>query len=216
MLPEAYIFDLDGTLVDSLDDIADALNRALAENGLPTAPSDEVRGWVGDGLRTLCARAAPGLDPGQLERLVRSAESHYKRAVVVKTRPYPNILKMLDLLQSRSAKMAVLSNKPDALTREVVRQLNLDHFFSVVQGATTDESRKPSPDAALSIARGWGCAPGDIFFVGDSLIDIATAVNSGMVSVAVSWGFVPREKILSARPNFVVDDPLQIPNLVEK
>ncbi len=216
MLPEAYIFDLDGTLVDSLDDIADALNRALAENGLPTAPSDEVRGWVGDGLRTLCARAAPGLDPGLLERLVRCAELQYKRAVVVKTRPYPNILKMLDLLQSRRAKMAVLSNKPDALTREVVRQLNLDHFFSVVQGATTEESRKPSPLAALAISKAWGCAPGDIFFVGDSLIDIATAVNSGMTSVAVSWGFVPREKILSAGPKFLVDDPLQVPQLAKK
>lgn len=216
MLPEAYIFDLDGTLVDSLDDIADALNRALAENGLPTAPSDEVRGWVGDGLRTLCARAAPSLEPGPLDDLVRSAESHYKRAVVVKTRPYHNVLKMLDLLQSRHAKMAVLSNKPDALTREVVRQLNLDHFFSVVQGATTEESRKPSPDSALSIARSWGCAPGDIFFVGDSLIDIATAVNSGMISVGVSWGFVPREKILSARPKFLVDDPLQVPQLAKK
>ncbi len=216
MLPDAFIFDLDGTLVDSLDDITDALNGALAENHLVTAPADLVRGWVGDGLRTLCARAAPGVDSARLERVVRSAESHYKRAVVVKTREYPNILKMLDLLQSRGARMAVLSNKPHALTMEVVHRLKLDHFFTVVQGATSEETRKPSPLSALTISHGWGCDPSDVFFVGDSLIDIATATHSGMVSVAVSWGFVPREKLLAAGPNFLVDDPLQVPLLEKK
>jgi|ERR1043166_7536 phosphoglycolate phosphatase len=216
MHPRAYIFDLDGTLVDSLRDIADALNRALADHGLPSAPLDRVRGWVGGGLRTLCQRACEPAAPDIIERVIASAEMHYRERVVVHTRLYPNIMQMLDLLKERGAKLAVLSNKPHALTVEVIHQLGIAPFFAEVRGPVSELERKPAPDGALAILGRLGVPAHDAFMVGDSSIDIETARNAGMISVGVSWGFRPVEEILAAGADFLVSDPLEIISLEPK
>jgi phosphoglycolate phosphatase len=211
----AFIFDLDGTLVDSLRDIADALNDALAELNQPRASLDEVRRWIGDGLTTLCRRASPTMDPDALHRLVELARTHYQEHCADHTRPYRNILQMLDLLTARGAPLAVLSNKPHALTKEVLQRLDMMRYFAVARGCDAEEERKPSPNAALEIAARLGVEPAAVFFVGDSPVDVLTARNAGMIAVAVTWGFRDRQELCAARPDYVADNPLEIPSLPE-
>jgi phosphoglycolate phosphatase len=216
MPADTFIFDLDGTLVDSLHDIAAALNAALQEQHLPTAAPEQVKLWVGDGLRTLCRRACGTRVPSAFESLLSSAMAHYERRAVVETRPYPNILKMLSLLSDRGAPMSVLSNKPHDLTRQVISRLKLGQFFCEIEGLTDEAHRKPSPATALRIARRIGAHPADVMLVGDSVVDIQTARNAGMMAAAVAWGFRPEAELLAAGPDYLVHDPLEIVRLEKK
>jgi phosphoglycolate phosphatase len=207
------IFDLDGTLVDSLQDITDALNTALIGLHRSSAGREQVRCWVGDGLRTLCRRAWPQADEAQVTRLMKSAEDHYRRGCVRTTRPYPNILKMLELLTKRGGRLAVLSNKPHELTLRVLQRLDMTRFFAEIRGATSEEKRKPSPSIALEMSNRMGACPRGVLFVGDSLVDIETARNASMRAVAVTWGFRSREELAAARPDVLVDEPLALLDL---
>ena len=211
----AIIFDLDGTLVDSLDDLSDALNASLKAIGGAQVDRNDVRGWVGDGLPVLCRRAWPDADDATLEKFVLMAAEQYRARCVAKTRPYGNILKMLDLLQARGVAMAVLSNKPHELTRRVVSELGMEKYFVEVRGYVTEAEKKPSPQAALSIADTFGMDPANIMLVGDSIVDIQTARNTGMTAVSVTWGFQEKIFLKSAGPDHFLDDPLEIFSLLE-
>lgn len=206
----AIIFDLDGTLVDSLDDITHALNDALSAMGKPLVDRENVRGWVGDGLPVLCRRACPGIDDDTLRALIQKAARSYQDACVVKTRPYGNILQMLDLLQARGAPMAVLSNKPHALTQRVVTGLAMQKYFVEVRGYINEEEKKPAPTTALEMARRMSTLPSRVLFVGDSCVDIQTARNAGMTPVSVTWGFQKKNLLEGAGPDHFVDDPMEI------
>jgi phosphoglycolate phosphatase len=211
--PRAYIFDLDGTLIDSLADITAALNAARADLGMRPVEANQVRTWVGDGLSTLCRRSAPEIDETALSRLVKSAAHHYAQCPVVYTRSYSNILQLLNLLQSRRAMLAVLSNKPHDLAVEIVTRLELATFFAVVRGSRCEEDRKPDPHAAIDIITSMHVASDEVYMVGDSVVDIQTARNAGAKSVAVTWGFQNPDVLRAAQPDFLVSDPLEIANL---
>jgi phosphoglycolate phosphatase len=208
--PRGYLFDLDGTLVDSLRDITAALNAARSDLGMILVESNQVRSWVGDGLAALCRRSAPDADNATQTRLVQRAAQRYAERPVVDTAPYPNILQLLNLLRARSSAMAVLSNKPHALTVEILARLNLSSYFAVIQGSQREEERKPDPRAALRIAGTLGATPHDVYLIGDSRIDIQTARNAGMKSVAVTWGYQDRDVLTAADPDFCLDEPLKI------
>jgi phosphoglycolate phosphatase len=214
--PYGFIFDLDGTLVDSLQDITNALNAAL--HALHRAPADAsmVRSWVGDGMQTLCRRAVPDDSPATVAALVQATSEHYRQHCADHTRPYPKVLKMLDLLRARHAPMGVLSNKPHGFTVQLVKALGLDGYFAEVRGSTSEEDRKPSPQNASAIAVALGVAPEQIFLVGDSPMDVETARQAGMVAVAVTWGFRDRAELEACHPDFFIDDPQEIPDLPEK
>lgn len=207
----AIIFDFDGTLVDSLRDITDALNAALADLALRAVTEREARSWVGDGLLVLCRRALPAGGETLAEDLARLTRKHYHAHPARHTRPYPNILKMLDLLQAARVPMAVLSNKPHDLTAQVVAQLGLTSYFAEVVGCRSEEDKKPAPAGALRLARRLGVEPAAVLLVGDSVVDVETARNAGMSSVAVTWGFRDRDELLAAQPDHLVADPLEIP-----
>jgi phosphoglycolate phosphatase len=209
----AYIFDLDGTLIDSLEDISVALNAARNDVGMLPVDANQVRTWVGDGLSTLCRRSAPEVNNTVLSRLVKRAAHHYAHRPVVHTRTYSNILQLLNLLQSRGAPLAVLSNKPHALTVEIVARLGLAPYFTVVRGSQHEEDRKPDPRAAIEIIAAMRVAPQEAYMVGDSVVDIQTARNAGAKSVAVAWGFQNRDVLEAAKPDFLVSDPLEIAKL---
>lgn len=209
----AYIFDLDGTLIDSLEDISVALNAARHDLGLSPVDANQVRTWVGDGLATLCRRSAPEINDTVLSRLVKRAAHRYAQRPVVHTRAYSNILQLLNLLQSRGAPMAVLSNKPHALAVEIVARLGLAPYFTTVRGSQREEDRKPDPRAAIEIIASMHVAPEEVYMVGDSVVDIQTARNAGAKSVAVAWGFQDRDVLEAAQPDFLVSDPLEIANL---
>jgi phosphoglycolate phosphatase len=209
------IFDLDGTLVDSLDDLTDALNAALSTVGGSHVDRKDVRGWVGDGLPALCRRAWRDAGDEEHQEFVSTAAEQYRTRCVAKTRPYGNILKMLDLLQARGAPMAVLSNKPHELTRRVVCELGMEKYFVDIRGYVTEAEKKPSPQAALAIADTFGVAPAKVMLVGDSIVDIQTARNAGMIAVSVTWGFQEKIFLKSAGPDHFLGDPLEIISLLE-
>jgi phosphoglycolate phosphatase len=203
----AVLFDLDGTLVDSLEDIACALDLALDDHGV-TRPSRElVRTWIGGGARNLVVHAV-GED--RADAVLARFRAHYDAAPVVHTRLYAGLDAVLDRLVASHKQLAILSNKPHSLTVRIAEVLLARWPFAVVEGARPGVPLKPSPEPALAIARTLGVPPADCAFVGDSAIDLLTAQAAGMVPVAVSWGFRPRVELVTASPALLADTPADL------
>ncbi len=187
------IFDLDGTLVDSLGDIAAAMNRSLAARGFPTHPVDAYRTFIGEGVQKLAERALP---PGQQQEkaaLLQAYQADYAENLLETSAPYPGIPELLDALSARAIPMAILSNKPDAPTRRMVETLLGKWHFRAVAGERPGVPRKPDPAAALELARAMEVAASAVSFVGDTLVDVSTARAAGMRPLGVLWGFRARE-----------------------
>ncbi|WP_309888128.1 HAD family hydrolase [Archangium sp.] len=195
MPPRAALFDLDGTLVDSLQDIREAMNHALALHGLPVHPLSDYRRFVGEGVRVLVARAVPTGREDVHAAVLAAYQAHYAEHHLKHTRPYPGVLGVLSRLAGEGVKLAVLSNKPDAATRKLVAALLPDVPFGAVYGERTGVPRKPDPTAALGIATELGVEPGDCAFIGDTAVDMDTARAAGMYSVGVTWGFRDVEEL---------------------
>lgn len=187
------ILDLDGTVVDTLDDLAEAVNAALADVGLPPRPRDEVRQFVGEGARRLVSRAvAPRED--LVEPALAAWWRHYEAHLLDRTRPYPGIR---EALARAGRTLAIHTNKPGRLAREILDGLGLSARFAAVLGG--DEApRKPDPSGTLALLARLGARPEDAVFVGDSRVDVETARAAGIPMVAVTWGFRPREELEAA------------------
>ncbi|MCY1082395.1 HAD family hydrolase [Archangium lansingense] len=191
----AALFDLDGTLLDSLHDLAVAMNHALATHGLPVHPVASHRSFVGEGVRVFVARAVPADREDLHEAVLATYKAFYSEHMMDHTRPFPGVLEVLARLQGEGVKLAVLSNKPDAATRRLVESLLPDVRFCAVYGERAGVPRKPDPTAALGIAAELGVEPGDCAFIGDTGVDMNTARAAGMYSVAVTWGFRDVEEL---------------------
>jgi phosphoglycolate phosphatase len=202
----AALFDLDGTLVDSLEDIGRSVNHALGLLGLPGHPLGAYRGFVGEGVRHLLVRAAPaGTGPSALEALLGHYQAHYQAHLLAHTRPYPGVVEVLAACAARGQRLAVLSNKGHAFTGALVRGLLPGVPFAEVWGERPERfPRKPDPAAALALARELGVAPAACAFVGDTAVDVRTALAAGMTAVGVTWGFRPEE--VRAEAGVVVED----------
>lgn len=184
------IFDLDGTLVDSLPGIAASLNRSLRQLGLPTHDTAAVRSFIGNGSLELARKAAPAGSPDELARRIEAAfKVDYAATWPDGTAPYAGIPECLAALAAAGFPLAVLSNKPHDFTVEIVERLFPRLPFAPVFGQRPEIPRKPDPEAALQIARHWGLAPEQCRFIGDSTIDLATAAAAGIPAVAVAWGY---------------------------
>lgn len=192
--PQGIIFDLDGTLLDSMADIADAVEYALHQEGLPGHPEEAYRTFIGKGMEVLAARAAPqGTSAETLSRLLGIAKERYMRNWAVKTAPYPGVLELLGALVAMHMPLWVLSNKPHAFTVAMVQHFFPNTPFVEVCGQKEGVALKPSPDVPLAMAASQGIQPGAMWVVGDMLVDIETASAAGMVSVGVLWGLRPQE-----------------------
>lgn len=183
------IFDLDGTLVDSLGDIADAMNRTLAERGFPTHPRDAYRSFIGDGVQKLAERVLPEEKQGERAAVVAAYEADYARHLLASSAPYPGIPALLDALSARGVPMTVLSNKPDAPTRELVHALFGRWSFKAIAGERPGVPRKPDPSAAWQLAEAMGLPAREVSFIGDTLVDVLCARAAGMRPLGVLWGF---------------------------
>ena len=205
----AVIFDLDGTLVDSIEDIGSAMNAVLAARSLPLRAMDEYRTMVGWGMRRLVALALPESrrDPASLEDAVAAMQAEYHRHPLVRTRPYPGIADLLAELGRRGIPAAVLSNKPDALTQVIVAGLFPGSPFRVVQGERPGVPHKPDPSAALALCEGLGAAPAEVLFLGDTAVDIETARRAGIASAGVLWGYRGPEELRQAGAGVLLADP---------
>lgn len=183
------IFDLDGTLVDSLPGIAAALNQALEEAGLPTHSERAVAGFIGDGMENLVRRALGGGPDAQIARVVERLKIHYGEAWKSGTRPYAGMTDFLEYLSRDGYRLAVLSNKPHPFTVEIVEGLFPAHLFDPVRGHLPGTPRKPDPTSACDIVSGWGLRPSEVAYVGDSTVDLATAEAAGLTPFIFSWGY---------------------------
>ncbi|MDD5657789.1 MAG: HAD-IA family hydrolase [Elusimicrobia bacterium] len=187
----AVIFDLDGTLLDTLADIALCVNRIRFELGLPPHRRRDYRRFVGDGLRELLIRALPAAalkGPGLAAR-ARRFEELYARHGLDRTRPYPGVAGLLDGLVRRGLRMAVVSNKPQRFTSLCVRRLLPRWRFDAVRGARPATPLKPHPAGPLAAARAMRTAPGEVLYLGDAGVDMLAARNAGMFPIGALWGF---------------------------
>lgn len=205
-----YIFDLDGTLLSTLGDLAASCNYALCTNGLPERTIDEVRQFVGNGVKKLMERAIPGgLDNDKFDKTYADFRQHYMQHNLDTTKPYDGVMEMLEELRKRGKKVAVVSNKFYAATQELCR-----HFFGdlvpVAIGEREDIRKKPAPDTVLEAMRQLGVTAERAVYIGDSDVDIDTARNSGMPCISVLWGFRDKEFLLEHGATTLVSTPEEI------
>lgn len=206
---KAAIFDLDGTLTNTLTDIAAAMNRALRLHGLPEFPVDAYRYLVGDGAKTLALRAVR--DRAELAESVRQEyQTYYQDHTLDATRPYDGVPELLHELSARGISVCVLSNKPHADTCGVVRHFFPDVPFASVRGQVEDVPLKPDPTGALLIAREIGVEPGEIVYLGDTDVDMRTAVRAGMHPVGVTWGFRDAAELMAAGAEKLIGKPQEL------
>lgn len=205
--PAAVVFDLDGTLVDSLRDIGESLNWCLELLGLGARPIESYRYMVGEGVPTLCRRAIVQSHPHLVDRLIELARPLYRTRVVVHTRPYPGVVEMVAALRKRGLPLGVLSNKPHDLTLRVIDAFWSEGTFAARQGYVDERYRKPSPHHLLEMCAALGVPPAATWLVGDTPTDIATANAAGAVPIGVTWGFRTREELVKAGAKHLIDDP---------
>jgi phosphoglycolate phosphatase len=210
--PSALIFDLDGTLLNTLADLADSGNAALAALGLPGHPVDAYRMFVGLGVAELVLRMMPKArrDEASCKRAGGLLVEEYKKRWRVKTRPYPGIPEMLQALLALNLPLCVLSNKPQGFTDLTVREFFPGQPFVHVRGARPEVQNKPHPAGALALAAELGLSPGAIAFVGDSATDMKTARGAGMLPVGVLWGFRDEAELTANGARHLLKEPADL------
>ncbi|MEI8033114.1 MAG: HAD family hydrolase [Chlorobiaceae bacterium] len=214
---KALIFDLDGTLLDTLQDIANTLNTVLARHGYPVHTLEGCRLLVGRGMKELVRSAIPeyARSPQTVELLLGDLLDYYASNWNIHTRPYPGICELLDAIEAKGIKMAILSNKADHFTRLCAGFQLSKWRFDVVMGQHGAIPPKPDPEGALMVARQLGLEPSEILYIGDSGIDMETATRSGMFPLGVLWGFRPKSELLEFGAKKVVDRPEEIIALLD-
>ncbi len=213
-MKKLIIFDLDGTLVNSVDDLADAANAALEENGFPRRTTDEIRRFVGNGVGVLIKLAVPEgeYNDETAVKMRKSFDVYYRGHFSVKTRPYDGIPELISELKKKGILLAVASNKPDEFTKLIVKTFFGD-MFDAVQGQTDEIPRKPDAAVVRKILADLGVTAEETVFAGDSDVDILTAKNSGTLSVGCSWGFRPRKLLEDTGAEYIADKPSDILNM---
>lgn len=201
------VFDLDGTLIDSLGDLANSMNSVLERLSCPTHPREAYCRFVGDGVVMLVRRALPQDYTGDIDEVVSMMRSEYGKRCLETTRPFPDIPDLLTELTGRGVATAVLSNKPDAPTREVVGALFSGHDFAQVRGGLSGVPLKPDPTSVVDMCADLGVDRSKAIFVGDTHIDMETGCRAGMMTVGVTWGFRDREELVSAGAQIIIDSP---------
>lgn len=205
----AVLFDLDGTLTDTIDDISDAMNRSLRLHGLPEWTVAEYCYLVGDGAKKLAERAVR--DRQELALSVqREYQSYYEAHTRVKSKPYDGVPEMLRALQERGVPLAVFSNKPDADTKNVVAHFFPEIAFKVVRGQVEGVPVKPDPTGALAVAQALGVAPGEVLYLGDTATDMGCALNAGMHPVGVLWGFRKEDELRTSGAEHIIAHPEEV------
>ena len=211
-LPQAVIFDLDGTLLNTIDDLADSCNHVLTERGLPTHATKDYLYFVGNGIRTLAQRILPetSRDAAQIDDCMNRIACHYEQNWHTKTTIYPEITALLASLQEQGITLNVLSNKNERTVQNMVHHYFGDVPFRYIFGAVNSFKKKPDPARALHLAGKLGLDPDKIMFIGDSKVDMQTAENAGMVGVGVTWGFRLKQELMAHGCKICIDSPMDL------
>ena len=215
-MKQLVIFDLDGTLLDTIADLAEAVNRALVACGFAEHPTDAYRFFVGDGVSKLFERALPpeARTAENIARIRTHFMPYYDAHNADLSRPYEGIVELLAELQSRGVKVAVASNKYQAATQKLVSHYFADTDFVAVFGQREGVAIKPDPQIIFDVLEVAGVTPEDVIYVGDSNVDMQTGPRAGVDTVGVSWGFRPREELAAHNPVAIIDHPLQLLDLL--
>lgn len=201
---EAVLFDMDGTLLDTITDLYDGVNRSLARNGYPLRTMEEIRIFVGGGARQLLRRALPDtVGEAELDEITEEFRVWYGENSCVKTCPYPGVVAAVEALQKAGVKVAVVSNKPDVATKALAKQ-----FFPTLPafGQRDDIPQKPAPEMVWNALKELGVSVDKAVYVGDSEVDVDTARNAKMPLLAVCWGFRTRAELVAAGAEHIVDN----------
>jgi len=212
---KGVIFDLDGTLVDSLEDLADSMNTVLHNFNFPVHALKTYKYFVGKGIFQLVRVALPESrrDKQTIARCHKLMMEVYGNNCTNKSKPYEGIIDLLNELKSREIKLGVLSNKANELTTRIVYAL-LPDYFDVVKGLVIEANKKPDPSEAFQMSETLGIDPADFIFIGDTSIDMQTAKNAGMYGVGVSWGFRPKEELIANGAKCILDQPMDLLKLL--
>lgn len=213
-MKKTVIFDLDGTLLNTLDDLADSTNYALSRFGYPTRTIDEVRQFVGNGVAKLIERAIPeGKNNPNFEKCLAIFKENYAQNMYNKTAPYNGIIEMLSNLKSKGIKIAVVSNKFDLAVKELCKKY-FEGFIDFAAGENEAQGikKKPAPDTVISVLNEFNFASEDAVYVGDSDVDIMTAKNSKMPCISVTWGFRDEKFLLKNGATILINAPSEIYN----
>lgn len=220
MKPEyrALLFDLDGTLLDTLDDLGDSINRAMVRLGFPTHGRESFRYFVGEGARMLVERALPAdrRDPTTAETALRLYREEYRAGWNIKTRIYDGIPELLDSLAARRLPLGILSNKPHDMTQQCVQGYLARWSFAVVFGQRDTVARKPDPAGALEAARLMQVDPARVLYLGDTATDMQTARAAGMFAVGATWGFRPESELREHGAHAIVHHPDEVLELLTR
>ncbi len=211
---DTVIFDLDGTILYTLEDLTDSVNAVLSREGYPLRDMEEVKAFIGDGYRMLLWRALPeGTPEEEVDRCIDFFREVYYSNIANKTRPYDGILELFGELKKRGIRIGVVSNKMDEATKEAC-----GHYFpgsiDVAIGDSPERKRKPAPDNVYEALRQLGSEKRTTIFVGDSDVDVQTAKNAGLICVGVTWGYRSREVLIREGADFIIDKPEELLELV--
>ena len=211
------IFDLDGTLADTVESITEAMNAALTEMGLPLRDEAYIRRSVGNGSRTLCVRVLPEdrRDDATVAKLLKIYDRTYGETYMHVKSLYPGMTDALEALHARGYKMAVFSNKQDAYVKNLCRALLPEGYFGAAEGQLDGRPIKPDPATALEICARLGIAPEDAVMVGDGETDVELSLRGGLTPVSVTWGFRSREQLAAAGGKILVDSTADLPDIFE-
>ena len=212
---DTVIFDLDGTILDTLADLRDSVNFALEKNGLPCRSTDEIRAFVGNGIRLLIERAVPlNTEKEVVDKCFADFKEHYKNNSANLTKPYDGVVDVLYRLKSKGVKLSVVSNKADFAVQTLVKKY-FDGVFDFAVGEKEGVRRKPFPDSVLTAMHCLGAHKDTTVYVGDSEVDVETASNSAIPCVAVTWGFRDKQVLECLKPEYIIDNPEEIIKIIE-
>jgi len=213
---KAVLFDLDGTLLDTLTDLTNSVNLTMEECGYPTRTPREIRSFLGNGARILVESAMPpeARDPETVDKTLARYRIHYAKHCREATAPYPGIAQLLEQLHENGVKIAIVSNKPDTATEELAAQYFPETADAAV-GASEQVAIKPAPDMVYLALKKLGVSRGEAAFVGDSEVDIATAKAAGMDGIAVTWGFRDEDELIRAGAAALAHDAAELVALLQ-
>jgi phosphoglycolate phosphatase len=214
---KAVLFDLDGTLINSLHDIADSMNRVLAAKGYQTHDYDAYRYFVGRGLRNLVSRTLPESEKTEknINNLYQELLRDYEVNLLQKTVLYRGIPELLDALVEADVKLTIFSNKADLFTKKIAGELMDKWPLELVLGAGDDIPRKPDPGGALKVCQALGLMPSEFLYVGDTNVDMETAIAADMYPVGVTWGFRTRQELIDSGARTIIDTPIELMHLLD-
>lgn len=214
MAVKALVFDLDGTLVNSLEDLADSINYCLTKLGMPVHETEDYKMMIGTGTLELCRKALPAEHAELADKLLEMNLVRYSQHYMDKTGPYAGVVDMLDELHKRGLQLGVLSNKPDNFVKLITVKIFGSERFEMIVGQQDGVPIKPDPTGVLNMLKEMQVEPDEALYIGDSGSDMQTGIAAGMCPVGVSWGFRSREELMAGGAKHVIDDPGELMELL--